>query len=468
MNRFITDEFLLHSASAVSLYENYAKQCPILDYHCHLNPKDIAENRKFRNITEAWLSGDHYKWRAMRANGIPEEFITGYATDEEKFQKWAETVPMTLRNPLYHWTHLELARYFDIHQLLMPETAREIYRQTTELLQDDAFSVQNLLLKMNVKVVCTTDDPLDSLESHRFIQEHPFGVKVLPAWRPDKAMTPENTAVYNDYLDRLSELTGIEIIRFDDLLAALKVRHDYFHSMGCRISDHGLDKYYSLDFTEAEIRIIFGKIRSKITPDRKDTAMFKSAMLCYLAGMNHEKGWVQQFHVGAMRNNNSLMFKKLGPDCGFDSIGKTTDPNKMARFLDKLSNSNILAKTILYNLNPADNALYATMTGNFQDGITPGKIQWGAAWWFLDQKNGMEEHIETLSVFGLLSRFVGMLTDSRSFLSFPRHEYFRRILCNILGRDMENGEIPMDMEMAGNLVSGICFTNAKNYFTFEI
>jgi glucuronate isomerase len=465
---FIDDHFLLQSPAAIRLYEAYAAGQPIIDYHCHLNPKDIAENRQFANLTDAWLKGDHYKWRAMRTNGVPEEYITGNKPDEEKFLQWAETVPKTLRNPLYHWTHLELNRYFGIPELLNPASAGTIYEDASEKLRQPGYSVQQLLLKMNVKVVCTTDDPLDSLEYHQHVKEHPFGVAVIPAWRPDKAMSPENITTYNQYLDQLSDLTGMEISRFDDLIAALKIRHNYFHTHGCRLSDHGLERVYARECPESEIRIIFGKIRNRIEPDRRDISHFKSAMLYHLALMDHEKGWVQQFHIGAMRNNNSRMFDQIGPDTGYDSIGKPTNPYVLSRFLNRLSREEKLAKTILYNLHPADNAMFATMTGNFQGGGEPGKIQWGAAWWFLDQKQGMEDHLNTLSSLGLLSRFVGMLTDSRSFLSFPRHEYFRRILCNLLGRDMENGEMPYDFELVGGMVSDICYNNANNYFPFEL
>jgi glucuronate isomerase len=464
---FMGPGFLLDNDPAIRLYEQYASPQPIIDYHCHLNPEDIASDRRFSSLTEAWLQGDHYKWRAMRTNGVEEDYITGHRTDKEKFLRWAETVPHTLRNPLYHWTHLELRRYFGIDTILEPSTAAKIYAEAGEMLCTPEFSVQNLLKKMNVQVVCTTDDPVDSLGHHRRIRENPFGVAVIPAWRPDKAMTPENVQTYNQYLDRLSEVAGMDIQRFDDLIAALRRRHDSFHEEGCRLSDHGLDRMYSKEYLDSEIRIIFGKIRQGFQPGTRDIALFKSAMLYHLALMDHEKGWVQQFHIGAMRNNNTRMLEALGPDTGYDSIGRITSPRALSRFLDRLSREEKLTPTILYNLNPADNAMYATMTGNFQQGKQPGKIQWGAAWWFLDQKQGMTDHLNTLSSLGLLSRFVGMLTDSRSFLSFPRHEYFRRILCNLLGTDMENGEIPEDFNLVGGMVANICYHNAKNYFPFR-
>ncbi len=466
MKEFLDREFLLQNNAAVELYEKYSAVWPLVDYHCHLNPADIAADRIFSNLTEAWLQGDHYKWRAMRTNGIDERYITGEATPVEKFIKWAETVPYTLRNPLYHWTHLELRRYFGITGILGPSSARDIYEEASEKLRSPDFSVRNLLLKMNAEVVCTTDDPADTLEHHQKIAADPFGVKVIPAWRPDRAMAVEHVTAYNGYLNRLGEVAGKEIQTFDDLVDILAGRHQYFHDNGCRLSDHGLDGFYARDYNMSEIRSIFGKVRHGSELDAGDIRSFKSAMLYLLAVMDHEKGWVQQFHVGAARNNNQRMFGKVGPDTGFDSVGEPTGQRRMAKFFSRLDAEGKLAKTIVYNLNPSDNEMYATMTGNFQDGSIPGKIQWGSAWWFLDQKRGIENHLETLSALGLLSRFVGMLTDSRSFLSFPRHEYFRRILCNLVGRDMENGEIPMDYDLAGELVSGVSYRNARNYFSF--
>ena len=456
--------FLLHGKRATELFEKYAENQPIIDYHCHLNPKDIAEDRRFENLTQAWLAGDHYKWRAMRSNGIDERFCTGNAGDRQKFGKWAETVPYTLRNPLYHWTHLELQRYFGITRLLNPQTASEIYEQASSMLNSGELSVRNMLRKMNVEVVCTTDDPVDSLEYHQKIKADDFVVRVVPAWRPDRALAVENAAAFNEYLGRLSQAANVEISDFNDLLDALQVRHDYFHSNGCRVSDHGLDRYYVKDNQKGEVSSIFNKNRRGMELDLHDVKKFKSAMLRHLAVMDHEKNWVQQFHVGAMRNNNTLMHQMTGPDTGFDSIGDLRVAESMAQFLDRLNRDGKLAKTILYNLNPADNEVYATMIGNFQDGSYPGKIQWGAAWWFLDQKTGIETHLNALSSLGLLSRFVGMLTDSRSFLSFPRHEYFRRILCNLLGNEMENGELPDDIDLVGKMVADISYTNTRNYF----
>ncbi len=466
MKPFPDKHFLLHGPRAIELFDQFAAVQPIIDYHCHLNPKDIAADRRFENLSQAWLAGDHYKWRAMRTNGIDERFCTGDADDYEKFSKWAETVPYTLRNPLYHWTHLELQRYFSIYKLLNPATAREIYDEASMKLNTSEFSVRNLLRKMKVELVCTTDDPIDSLEHHRKIREDHFEISVIPAWRPDKAIAAEDVTTYNRYLDKLSEAAGIEITQFDDLLEALQIRHDYFHQHGCRISDHGLDRFYIKENLKGEVGSIFNKLRRGLLLDHHDVKKFKSAMLYHLAIMDHEKNWVQQYHIGAMRNNNSKMFNLVGADTGFDSIGDLPVAESMSVFLDRLNREEKLAKTILYNLNPADNEVYATMTGNFQDGSVPGKIQWGAGWWFLDQKDGIEKHLNALSSLGLLSRFVGMLTDSRSFLSFPRHEYFRRILCNILGNEMERGELPDDIDLVGRMVSAICYQNARKYFNF--
>ncbi len=466
MKPFMDEDFLLETQSAKSLYHNYASGMAIIDYHCHLNPEDIAVDRKFRNISEIWLAGDHYKWRAMRANGVDEKFCTGDASDEEKFMKWAETVPATLRNPLYHWTHMELRRYFGIQELLGPDNAEEIYTKTAGMLQEDEFSVRNLLRKMNVQVVCTTDDPLDSLEHHRKIRDDGFEISVLPTWRPDKAMAVDDIGVYNNYLDQLAEVADHPINHFMDLLEALMKRHDFFASMGCRLSDHGLESFYYEDYEHDEIEDIFSRIRSKQEVSESEKTKFRTAMLVELAVMDHDKGWTQQFHVGAIRNNNNRMFHELGPDTGFDSIGDFPVARSMSKFFSRLDNLGQLAKTIVYNLNPADNEVMVTMVYNFNDGKVPGKMQFGSGWWFLDQKKGMEAQMDTLSQLGLLSKFVGMLTDSRSFLSFPRHEYFRRILCNLLGTDMENGELPNDMEMVGNMVSDICYRNAKQYFGF--
>lgn len=464
MKPFMDHNFLLETKTSQELYHNFAEKMPIIDYHCHLNPEDIANDRKFNNISEIWLAGDHYKWRAMRANGVGEKYCTGDASDEEKFMKWAETVPATLRNPLYHWTHLELRRYFGIEELLGPDTAKDIYKKTKEMLNSDAFSVKNLLRKMNVEVVCTTDDPVDSLKHHKKIKEDGFEIKVLPTWRPDKAMAADDLHVYNDYLDKLQKVADYPIRNFMDLLEALARRHDFFKEMGCRLSDHGLETFYFEEYTHQEIEDIFLRIRKKGVVSEQEKLKFKTAMLVELAVMDHEKGWTQQFHIGAIRNNNSRMFEQLGPDTGYDSIGDYSVGRAMSKLFDKLDNTDQLAKTIVYNLNPSNNELMVTMAYNFNDGKTAGKMQFGSGWWFLDQKIGMTDQMNTLSQLGLISKFVGMLTDSRSFLSFPRHEYFRRILCNLFGNDMENGEIPHDMEMTGKMVQDICYGNAKEYF----
>jgi glucuronate isomerase len=466
MENFITNDFILQTESAKRLFHDHAEKLPIIDYHCHLCPQDIANDRQFNSITEAWLEGDHYKWRAMRTNGVDEFYITGKKDDYQKFQKWAETVPQTLRNPLFHWTHLELKRYFGVDTLLNPQTAKGIFDETSAKLQSKEYSVRRLMLKMNVEAVCTTDDPIDTLEHHKKIAADGFKVKVLPAWRPDKAMAVEDPASFNEYIDKLALAVNLEISTFDNLIDALRIRHDYFHENGCRLSDHGIETFFAEEYTDNEIKSIFKKVRDGGNLAVADTLKFKSAMLYHFAILDNEKNWVQQFHIGALRNNNSRMLKTLGPDTGFDSISDLPVAQSMSKFLNRLDTDDRLAKTILYNLNPSDNEVYATMLGNFQGGGIPGKIQWGSAWWFLDQKTGMEKHIEALSALGLLSRFVGMLTDSRSLLSYPRHEYFRRILCNILGNDMEKGEIPADFELVGRMVENISYHNAANYFKF--
>jgi glucuronate isomerase len=466
MKKFMDENFLLSNKTAEYLYHGHAAKMPIIDYHCHLSPAQLARNDNFRNITQAWLYGDHYKWRAMRTNGIDERYCTGNATDEEKFFKWAETVPKTLRNPLYQWTHLELQRYFGIHELLNPNTARGIFEKTSSLLRQEDFRPMALLKKMQVEIVCTTDDPLDNLEHHRKLAENNTGIRVIPAWRPDKLMATGEPAIINAYLDNLSLASGMDIDNYQALLDALKIRHDFFHANGCRLSDHGIENFYAAAYTDAEIQAIFRRIRQGTAPSQEELLKYRSSLLFDLAVMDHEKGWTQQFHIGAMRNNNSRMFDLLGPDAGFDSIGDQPVAVPMSRFLDRLEKKHKLARTILYNLNPADNEMMATMTGNFQNGSIPGKIQWGSAWWFLDQKDGMEKQLNALSNLGLLSRFVGMLTDSRSLLSYPRHEYFRRILCNLIGKDVENGEMPDDKNLIGQLVEDICYNNAKQYFGF--
>lgn len=466
MKEFLDEDFLLESNTAQRLYHDYAKGQPIIDYHCHLSPEEIANNRIYNDITEAWLEGDHYKWRAMRANGVNERYCTGNASNKEKFLKWAETVPYTMRNPLYHWTHLELRRYFGIQQLLNEHTADEVFQEASHKISQPDFGTRGLLRKMNVKVVCTTDDPTDSLEHHRKIKEDNFEIKILPTFRPDKAMAVENTEAFNLYIEKLSKAAALEISRFSDFIDALQKRHDFFADMGCKLSDHGLETLYAEDYTDAEIENIFDKLRSKKDLTETEVLKFKSAMLIILARMDHEKGWTQQFHLGAIRNNNPRMLRELGPDTGFDSIGDFSMARAMSGFFGKLDDTNQLAKTIIYNLNPRDNYLFATMAGNYQDGSVAGKMQFGSGWWFLDQKEGMEWQMNALSNLGLLSRFIGMLTDSRSFLSYPRHEYFRRILCNLLGKDVEKGLLPNDIDFIGQMVKNICYNNANEYFEF--
>jgi glucuronate isomerase len=466
MKNFLDENFLLETKTAEKLYHDYAKQMPVIDYHNHLIPEQIANDINFENITQVWLYGDHYKWRAMRANGIDEYYITGGASDLEKFKKWAETVPYTLRNPLYHWTHLELQRYFDIHEVLSADNAERIYNECTAKLQTPEYSVQNLLRKMKVETLCTTDDPLDSLEFHQKIKNDGVDIKVLPAFRPDKAMNADDVAGLNAYINKLAELTGSDINDYDTYLSSLKARHDYFAANGCSVSDHGLEQIYAEDYTLEEVKAIFRKIRSNDTLTLEENLKFKSALLFEFALWDHEKGWVQQYHLGALRNNNNRLLSQLGPDTGFDSIGDFSQAKQLSKFLNNLDSQNRLTKTILYNLNPADNELMATMIGNYNDGTVAGKVQWGSGWWFLDQKDGMIKQINALSNMGLLSRFVGMLTDSRSFLSYPRHEYFRRILCNLFADDVEKGELPNDTAWIGQVVQDICYNNAKSYFDF--
>lgn len=469
MKNFIHEDFLLQTETARNLFHNHAEVLPIIDYHCHLNPKEIADDHQFKSITELWLGGDHYKWRLLRANGVNEKYITGDATDWDKFEKWAETIPYTMRNPMYHWTHLELKRVFNIDNLLNTESAREIYDMANEMLRKPEYSSRGLMKRFGVEVVCTTDDPLDSLEYHKQIKASEFEIKVLPTWRPDKSMAVENGENFRKYIDSLSEVSDININSFDDYLTAITKRHDYFKENGCRLADHGIDNFYSEPYSDGEINQVFDKVynkKEKLTDE--EVLKFKSKMLHENALLNHSKGWVQQFHYGAIRNNNSRMFKLIGPDAGYDSINDVCNvARSMSRFFDVLESKNKLAKSIIYNLNPRDNYLIASMIANFQDGTVPGKIQFGSGWWFLDQKDGMEYQMNVLSTQGLLSRFVGMLTDSRSFVSYPRHEYFRRILCNLIGNDVEKGLIPSsEIDFLGKMVEGICYYNAKEYFNF--
>ena len=464
MKRFLDEEFLLESPTAVRLYEEYAKDLPIIDYHNHLPPDEIAADRRFENITQAWLNGDHYKWRAMRANGVPERFITGDASDREKFRKWAETVPYTVRNPLYHWTHLELKRYFGIDELLGPDNADRLFDRTSEMLRSAEYSVRRLLERMRVEVLCTTDDPADDLHHHRSIREDGWTIPVLPAFRADKVLQVDDVKAFNVYVDRLGRSAGSDIGIYADLLESLRKRHAYFIANGCSVSDHGLENVWADDFTESQASTVFARLRAGEEVTEEHKRRFRSALLHILAEWDWEQGFVQQFHLGAMRNNNTRMMATLGPDTGWDSIGDFPQARALSRFLDGLDAKDRLAKTVIYNLNPADNALMATMIGNFNDGSVAGKIQWGSGWWFLDQKRGMEDQLNTLSETGLISRFIGMLTDSRSFLSFTRHEYFRRLLCNLFGRDIENGELPNDIPWMGKVVGDICHRNAAEYF----
>lgn len=467
MKAFLDEDFLLKSETASRLYYDYAAAMPIIDYHCHLPPTEIANDINFENLTSIWLHGDHYKWRAMRTNGVDESYITGGRSDKEKFGQWAATVPYTLRNPLYHWTHLELQRYFGVNDRLMPSTADDIYADCTAKLQMPAYSVRNLITKMNVEVICTTDDPIDSLEHHQKIKSDNFSVKVLPAFRPDKAMNCDNIPALNAYINQLEKVADMDIGELYSYISALKKRHNYFAVNGCTVSDHGIDQMYAEDCSEKEASDIFSKIRGSQIISTTESVKFKSFMLHQFAIWDYEKGWVQQYHIGALRNNSTRGFKQSGPDTGRDSIGDFHQGKNLSRFLDKLDAEDKLAKTILYNLNPADNELMATMAGNFNDGSIAGKVQWGSAWWFLDQKDGMTKQLNALSNMGLVSRMVGMLTDSRSFLSYPRHEYFRRILCNLFAEDIENGELPNDIQWTGKIIRDICYFNAKNYFDFD-
>jgi glucuronate isomerase len=466
MKTFITEDFLLHSDVARELYHDHAQQRPIFDYHCHLPPDQIAANRRFDNLYQIWLEGDHYKWRAMRSNGVAERFCTGDASDRDKFAAYARTVPRTLRNPLYHWTHLELLRYFGIDDLLDESTADSVWQRANEKLA--GIRVHDLLTCSRVAVVCTTDDPTDTLEHHRRIREEgTLATRVYPTFRPDKALGVDQPAAFNAWSDKLSAASGIDCGSLGAFLDALKKRHDFFHEMGGRLSDHGLNAMDADDCSDREAARIFDEARAgrQVTP--AEAAAFRSFMMIFFGHLDAEKGWTKQLHLGALRNNNTRLLRALGPDTGFDSIGDQPQAAALARYLDRLDRDDRLPKTVIYNLNPADNYLFGTMIGNFQDGTVPGKIQFGSGWWFLDQKEAMEWQLNSLSNLGLLSRFVGMLTDSRSFLSYTRHEYFRRILCNLIGRDVINGELPRDMVLLGQMVSDICYGNARDYFGLE-
>lgn len=464
MKVFMNEDFLLDTQTAAKLYHEFAEDMPIFDYHCHISPKEIAENKKYLNITELWLGGDHYKWRTMRMNGVDEKYITGDGDDKEKFLKWAETLQNCMGNPLYHWTHLELRRYFGIQELLSSKTAESIWERCNAMLQQEDFTAKNLIRRSNVKVVCTTDDPVDSLEYHKTLAEDKtFDVKVLPAFRPDKSINIEKDG-FIPWLLILEKITDTKITTFQDLKNALISRLEFFHQAGCRISDHALDPLIFQEGTEEEASIILKKALEGEALTAGEIAVYKTQVLIFLGRQYRRLGWVMQLHIGTLRNTNSRMLQKLGPDTGFDSIGDWTFASELASLLDSLDKTDELPKTILYHLNPRDNEILGTIMGCFQGGSIPGKVQFGSAWWFNDQKYGMEKQLTTLANLGLLSRFVGMLTDSRSFLSYIRHEYFRRILCNILGNWVENGEIPDDMELLGKLVQDICYNNAESYF----
>ena len=466
MKAFIHDDFLLTTKKAAKLYYKYAEAEPIFDYHCHIPPKDIAENRQFKNLFEIWLEGDHYKWRAMRSNGVAEKFCTGKASPEEKFNAWAKTVPHTLRNPLYHWTHLELKRYFGISDLLSEKTAAKIWKTANTKLATPAYTTQGLLKKMNVKVVCTTDDPVDNLEHHRAFAKSGHPTKMLPAFRPDKALTVNQPAGFNKWVEQLSAAANTDINSFSAFISALEKRHEYFHSQNCRLSDHGMNHCFA-DFCSEKVAAgIFDKARNGEAISNLEHSQFASFMMLFFGHLDAKRGWTKQLHLGALRNNNDRLLSQLGPDTGFDSIGDFPQAVALSAYLNKLDSENKLPKTVIYNLNPADNYVFAAMIGNFQDGTIPGKIQYGSGWWFLDQKEGMEWQINALSNLGLLSRFIGMITDSRSFMSYPRHEYFRRTLCNLIGRDIKQGLIPDDETLVGPMIKNICYANAKNYMAF--
>ena len=464
---FITDDFLLQNDTARTLYHEYAKNEPIFDYHCHLPPEDVAGNRRFANLFEIWLEGDHYKWRAMRANGVPEPLCTGDADPYEKFLAWCKTVPHTLRNPLYHWSHLELQRYFDIDLPINGDTAKEIWETGNETLKSDDLSAHGILKRFKVKVVGTTDDPTDSLENHQAIQSMDLDTKVIPTFRPDKGLQVDNPTAFNEWVGRLGEVAGIAIDSLSSFLDALKKRHDFFHEMGGRLTDHGLERCFYAETSEATVSKVFNNARKGTAATKSEREQFGFFLMREVGRWNAEKAWTMQLHLGALRSNNTRMFNAVGPDTGFDSIGDTPQVETMGKFFDSLDQTNQLPKTVVYNLNWSDNYSVATMLGNFQDGVVPGKMQLGTGWWHLDQKEAMAAQMNALSNLGLFPRFVGMLTDSRSFLSYPRHEYFRRILCNLVGTDVENGELPKDMELVGGMVRNICYQNAVDYFGVE-
>jgi glucuronate isomerase len=462
--KFIHDDFLLRTRTAARLYHRFAAPQPILDYHCHLSPRDLAENRQFENLFEIWLEGDHYKWRAMRANGVAERYCTGTASPFEKFRAWAATVPHTLRNPLHHWTHLELKRYFGINELLDENSAERIWKKTCRLLATSELSAQGILKRFNVVALCTTDDPVDALEHHRNLAASKLTTQVLPTFRPDKALTVHQPPQFNAWVRRLEAAADVEISDLAQFFAALRQRHQYFHQHGCRLSDHGLISCYA-DFCSLQTAsAIFDRARKGRAASPGEHARFAAFMMLFFGRLDAEKGWTKQLHLGALRNNNTRLLSELGPDTGFDSIGDYSQGTALARYLDALEREKALPKTIIYNSNPTDNYLFAAMAANFP-GRIPGHTQMGSGWWFLDQKEGMEWQLNALSNLGLLSRFVGMVTDSRSFMSYPRHEYFRRVLCNLIGRDVESGEIPDDDSLLGPMIQNICYDNARQYLS---
>lgn len=468
MKRFLDEDFLLTNDTAIKLYHGYAKDMPIFDYHCHLGVKDIYENKKFKNLTEVWLYGDHYKWKAMRSNGIDERFITGDSDDFSKFMAWAQTVPMTIGNPLYQWTHLELKRYFGITEILNKDTALKIWGKSNSLLNSEGFGARDLIKKSNVKVVCTTNDPTDSLEYHiKLRDEGDFDVKVLPAFRPDKGIEICSRD-FIPWIGKLESVTGKRIRSYDAFLEAMEERIDFFHAVGCRLSDHAIDSTYFIEASEEEVNNIFKRALNGETLTRDDENKYRTYTLKSLGAMYHKLGWAMQLHIGAMRNINTRMYEKLGPDTGFDAINDYSIAYPLVRFLDSLEVMGSLPKVILYTLNPADNYILSATIGCFQSSEIPGKIQFGSAWWINDHKDGMTEQLKALANVGLLSRFVGMLTDSRSFLSYTRHEYFRRVLCNLIGEWVEDGEAPDDLELLGEMVQNICFNNARRYFGVDM
>jgi glucuronate isomerase len=465
---FINDDFLLHTKTARRLYHEYAEGKPIVDYHNHLPPRDIAQDRRFNDLAEIWLEGDHYKWRAMRANGIDERYCTGDAAPYEKFLAWARTVPNTVRNPLYQWSHLELQRYFGIDTLLNEKTAPEIWERANAALQTPELSTHGILAKFGVKALCTTDDPVDDLAWHESIARSGLATRVYPAYRPDKALGVDNAVAFNAWTDRLACVADTDIATLPAFLDALERRHAFFHDHGCRLSDHGLKRCYADFPTDAEAAVIFDRARAGESADESDHAKFAAYLMLFFGRLDVKRGWTKQLHLGALRNASTRGYRKLGPDTGFDSIGDYPQTQALAAYMDRLDQDGSLPKMILYNNNPVDNYALATMAGNFQDGSIPGKVQFGAGWWYLDTKEGMEWQLNALSNTGLLSRFVGMLTDSRSFMSYPRHEYFRRVLCSLIGQDIENGEIPNDDELVGPLIENICYNNVRDYLGLEI